>query len=165
MLALYEPEMESRTLLSTDAREESALLSALDDHDTRPPTLASDNDVFSALVPDDTTWKVPAVEQAPLESEPASEIALDAVDPETDNMLAQYFGEVRRFALLSFAEEQALGRRIERWQRRLRWALYTSPVALPTLLRLWQQVEQQEISAGYPGSAGAGHTSGASGYT
>ena len=61
-------------------------------------------------------------------------------------MLAQYFGEVRRFALLSFAEEQALGRRITRWQRRVRWALYTAPMALPTLRRLWHQMEHQDIS-------------------
>ena len=61
-------------------------------------------------------------------------------------MLAQYFGEVRRFALLSFAEEQALGRRIKRWQRRVRWALYTSPMALPTLRRIWHQIEPQDIS-------------------
>ena len=71
---------------------------------------------------------------------------LEAGDPETDNVLAQYFGEVRRFALLSFAEEQALGRRIKRWQRRVRWALYTSPVALPTLLRSQYRVEHQGVS-------------------
>jgi RNA polymerase sigma factor (sigma-70 family) len=73
-------------------------------------------------------------------------MALEAGDSETDNVLAQYFGEVRRFALLSFAEEQALGRRIKRWQRRVRWALYTSPVALPTLLRVQHRVEHQGVS-------------------
>jgi len=57
-----------------------------------------------------------------------------------------YFGEVRRFALLSFAEEQALGRRITRGQRRVRWALYTAPIALPTLRRLWQQAEQEALA-------------------
>jgi RNA polymerase primary sigma factor len=61
-------------------------------------------------------------------------------------VVAQYFGEVRRFALLSFAEEQALGRRITRWQRRVRWALYTAPIALPTLRRVWQQVAHQDLS-------------------
>jgi DNA-directed RNA polymerase sigma subunit (sigma70/sigma32) len=60
-------------------------------------------------------------------------------------VIAQYFGEVHHFALLSFAEEQALARRITRWQRRVRWALYTAPIALPTLRRLWHQVEHQEI--------------------
>jgi RNA polymerase primary sigma factor len=64
---------------------------------------------------------------------------------ETDNVVAQYLGEVRQFALLSFAEEQALARRITRWQRRVHWALYTAPIALPTLRRLWHQVEHQEI--------------------
>src|SRR5262249_3715062 len=27
-----------------------------------------------------------------------------------------------------------------------RWALYTSPIALPTLLRMWQRVEQQALA-------------------
>jgi RNA polymerase primary sigma factor len=61
-------------------------------------------------------------------------------------VVAHYFGEVRRFALLSFAEEQALGRRITRGQRRVRWALYTAPIALPTLRRLWQQAEQEGLA-------------------
>jgi len=74
-----------------------------------------------------------------------SERDLNATDPETDNMIAQYLREVQHFALLSFAEEQALARRITRWQRRVRWALYTAPIALPTLRRLWHQVEHQEI--------------------
>src|SRR5262249_43964394 len=78
--------------------------------------------------------------------EPASELGTNAGDTETDNITAQYFGEVRRFALLSFAEEQALGRRLARWRRRVRWALYASPIALPTLRRIWQQVEPQDVS-------------------
>ena len=56
---------------------------------------------------------------------------------QVDTVLAHYFGDVRRFALLSVAEEQALGRRIIRGQRRVRWALSTAPMALPTLRRLW----------------------------
>jgi RNA polymerase primary sigma factor len=76
---------------------------------------------------------------------PPSEQDLDAADSETDNVVAQYVGEVRQFALLSFAEEQALARRITRWQRRVRWALYTAPMALPTLRRLWHQVLHEGI--------------------
>jgi RNA polymerase primary sigma factor len=72
--------------------------------------------------------------------------SLNAADPETDHVIALYFGEVRRFTLLSFAEEQALGRRITRWQRRVRWALYTAPLALPTLRRLWQEGEPRDLS-------------------
>jgi RNA polymerase sigma factor (sigma-70 family) len=80
-----------------------------------------------------------------VEEDAAAATARHPGDPETDQVLARYFGEVGRFALLSFAEEQALGRRITRWQRRVRWTLYTSPLALPTLRGLWQQVEQQAI--------------------
>ena len=34
-------------------------------------------------------------------ADPPSEQDLNAADPETDNVVAQYFGEVRQFALLS----------------------------------------------------------------
>jgi RNA polymerase sigma factor (sigma-70 family) len=60
-------------------------------------------------------------------------------------MIAQYFGEVRQFARLSVPEEYTLARRIERWQRRVRWALYTTPVALPTLRTCWTQGVDQAL--------------------
>jgi RNA polymerase sigma factor (sigma-70 family) len=146
MIALHEQDMERSVWLSTDAPDEFPSLRPVDDHDERLLTFAHNDDVLSALEPGETTWADTDVEASPLEEAPASEMALEAEDPETDNVLAQYFGEVRRFALLSFAEEQVLGRRIKRWQRRIGWALYTSPVALPTLLRIRQRVEQQGVS-------------------
>ena len=146
MIALYEQEMGRRAWLSTDVPDEFPSLSPVGDRDERLPTFAHDNDVLSALEPADATWEDTDAEEPPLEDAPASEMAIEAGDPETDNVLAQYFGEVRRFALLSFAEEQALGRRIKRWQRRVCWALYTSPVALPTLLRIQYRVEHQGVS-------------------
>ena len=42
-----------------------------------------------------------------------------------DNLVARYFGDVRQFALLNRAEEQALWCRIESAQKRDRRALYT----------------------------------------
>jgi len=132
--------------LSTDTPDEFPSLSPVEDRDERLPTFAHNDDVLSALESGETTWEDTDTEEPPLEDAAASEIALEAGDAETDNTLAQYFGEVRRFALLSFAEEQALGRRIKRWQRRVRWALYTSPIALPTLLRLRHRVEPQGVS-------------------
>src|SRR5215471_7731636 len=146
MIALYEQEMERKGWLSADTPDEFLSLSPGDDHDERRPTFAHDDDVLSALGPGATTWDDTDAEEQPLEDAPASEVAFEAGDPETDNVLAQYFGEVRRFALLSFAEEQALGRRIKRWQRRVRWALYTAPVALPTLLSIRHRVEHQGVS-------------------
>src|SRR2546426_2784143 len=146
MLAIYEQEAtERRALLSSEAQEALPFLSALDDHDAPGPTLAHDDDVFSTLTLDEPSWEEPDTEGAPVEEDPTSERGFSATDPETDNAIAHYFGEVRHFALLSFAEEQALGRRITRWQRRVRWALYTAPTALPTLRRLWHHVEHQEI--------------------
>ena len=145
MIALHEQDMERSVWLSTDAPDEFPSLSSVDDHDERRPTFAHNDDVLSALEPGETTWEDTDEDEPPLEDAPTSEMALEAEDPETDNVLAQYFGEVRRFALLSFAQEQALGRRIKRWQRRVRWALYTSPVVLPTLLRIRQRVEQQRV--------------------
>jgi RNA polymerase sigma factor (sigma-70 family) len=63
-----------------------------------------------------------------------------------DNLVARYFGDVRQFALLNRAEEQALWCRIESAQKRERRALYTAPVALPTLIQLWHQVECEAVS-------------------
>src|SRR5919109_3443551 len=62
-----------------------------------------------------------------------------------DNLVARYFGDVRQFALLNRAEEQALWSRIESAQKRERRALYTAPMALPILTQLWHQVERQEL--------------------
>src|SRR5713101_2851060 len=128
--------------------EQEALpgLSALADHDIHSPTSVHDDDVFSALTLDERPWEELAIAGTSSVADPTSEQDLNAADPETDNVIAQYFGEVQHFALLSFAEEQALARRITRWQRRVRWALYTAPIALPTLRRLWHHVEHQDIS-------------------
>ena len=146
MQALHEHDaMEQRDVLSTHTRAALPLLRALEPQDASGPTRAHD-DVFGAFTPDNPSWDVPPREDAPREDGPASERTLGAADAATDNVVAQYFGEVRRFALLSFAEEQALGRRIKRGQRRVRWALYTAPIALPTLRRLWQQAEQEALA-------------------
>src|SRR5262249_39090275 len=111
-----------------------------------PAMVAHADDFISALVSDDLTWEDTDTVETSVEDASEAVRTLDAGDPETDNLIAQYFGEVRRFALLSFAQEQALGRRIARWRRRVRWALYTSPIALPTLRQIWQQVEDQGTS-------------------
>ena len=147
MRAVHEPDaMERRAWLSTDAREALAGRSGLDAHAARQPVVAHDDVIFRALVSDDATWEDADAADAPMEDDATSTMPFDAGVPETDRMLAQYFREVRRFALLNFAEEQALGCRIKRWQRRVRWALYTSPMALPTLHRIWHQIEPQDIS-------------------
>jgi RNA polymerase primary sigma factor len=127
--------------------EQEALpdLSARSDHDTSGPTLVRDDDGFSALTLDERPGEESATAGTPSMADPTSERDLNAADSETDHVIARYLGEVHHFALLSFAEEQALARRITRWQRRVRWALYTAPIALPTLRRLWHHVEHQEI--------------------
>jgi RNA polymerase primary sigma factor len=97
---------------------------------------------MQALLPaDEPPWDTSDI--APLEGDPAPEHGRDAAGSVLDTMIAQYFEEVRQFARLSVPEEYALARRIERWQRRVRWALYTAPVALPTLRALWSQVAEQ----------------------
>ena len=145
MQALHEHDaMEQRDVRSTPTRAALPLRRALEPQDASSPMRA--HDVFGAFTPDNPSWDVPHREDAPREDGPGSERTLGAADPATDHVVAQYFGEVRRFALLSFAEEQALGRRITRGQRRVRWALYTAPIALPTLRRLWQQAEQEALA-------------------
>jgi DNA-directed RNA polymerase sigma subunit (sigma70/sigma32) len=145
MIALHDHEATESTWLSTETQEDLSFLSALEDTEARHATVAHDDDLISALVLDEPAWEDTEVAEAAVEDEPASALGTNAGDAETDNITAQYFSEVRRFALLSFAEEQALGRRLARWRRRVRWALYASPIALSTLRQIWQQVEPQDV--------------------
>ncbi len=92
------------------------------------------DDFFPVMEPD--TAESPATAQ---EHSPSSG---DSTDP----TVARYFADVQRYALLSRAEEQLLWARIDRALRRVRRALFTSPLALPTLTRLWQQVQRQELA-------------------
>ena len=108
-------------------------------HDAMQATLPQDEFLALDLVQDDV-WEEADEGEASLGGEPEPAASLTAADLEADNLVAQYFGDVRRFALLNFAEEQALGYRIEGGKARVRRALCISPVALPTLLHVWQQV-------------------------
>jgi RNA polymerase sigma factor (sigma-70 family) len=107
-------------------------------HDANDPTRVFD-DVDLTFPPTPPAWDGSDYRDIAPEGDPGSARTLGGADPAVDTVMAQYFGDVRRFALLSVAEEQALGRRIIRGQRRVRWALYTAPMALPTLRRLWQE--------------------------
>jgi len=68
-----------------------------------------------------------------------------AKDHQTDEILARYLGDIRQFALLSPAEEQGLWQRVMYWQMRSCRALYLSPVALPTLVTRWHQVQHGNV--------------------
>ncbi len=63
-----------------------------------------------------------------------------------EDVVSRYFGDVRNYTLLSREAEQAL------WQRmaRLKWRgcriLLTSPTALSTLTRVWNQIKHGELS-------------------
>jgi RNA polymerase sigma factor (sigma-70 family) len=114
--------------------ESEALSATLPEEEFLPGEFAQDNDEWGET--DET--------DAALDNTTASASLTEAV-PEAENLVAQYFGEVRPFALLSFAEEQALGYRITAYRARVRRALCTSPVALPTLTRVWQQVARADI--------------------
>jgi RNA polymerase primary sigma factor len=120
-------------------------------HDASNSTHAFD-EVAMIFPPNAPAWDSPDHADIDAEGDPGSVPTLGSADPTVDTVIAQYFGEVRRFALLSFAEEQALGRRIIRGQRRVRWALYTAPTALLTLRQLWQ--EDQPAQAGAPSALG-----------
>ena len=73
-------------------------------------------------------------------------IGFEADNRQMDEMFARYVGEVRQFAMLSPAQERELWQRVMYWQTRLRRALYLSPVALPTLITLWRQVQRGDVS-------------------
>lgn len=57
-----------------------------------------------------------------------------------DDVTARYLADVRQFDLLSRTQEQALWTHIDACKARLQRALFTSPVALAVLTRLWRQV-------------------------
>jgi hypothetical protein len=131
MIAVHKLDARERqSALATDTQEALPWLNALADHAARQPAVAH-RQACRALVPDAAPWEEAHAAEIPAEDDSASAMAGNAADPGTDRMLSQYCAEVRRFALLSVVEEQALGRQIARWQRRIRWALYTSPLAWP----------------------------------
>ena len=68
---------------------------------------------------------------------------------EDDNLVSEYFGELRRFDLLSWEDETALWQYIEQCKRRARRALYTSPIALSTLEAMGCKVQNGECSLRY----------------
>jgi hypothetical protein len=93
MYAVHEPEaLKRRTWLSTEAQEAPPGLSARADPDTPSPTVAHDDDVFSALTLEERPWKESATAGTSSVKAPPSEQDLDAADSETDNVVAQYLG-------------------------------------------------------------------------
>jgi RNA polymerase primary sigma factor len=97
------------------------------------------------LAQEDCPWEVAEGENVAWDTATMGETSAANDDVEVDDIVAQYFGDVRRFPLLSRAEEQALWRRIERCKARVHHALLTSPVALPTLQEVWQQIERDDL--------------------
>jgi RNA polymerase primary sigma factor len=101
-----------------------------------PPGDQHSND----LEPDWAVWPTTDIDEAPSENEGEVAPVSTAYDPETDGLVAQYFGDVRQFALLTRSQEETLWQYIEHLKKRVRRALYTAPVCLPTLQKLWQEV-------------------------
>jgi RNA polymerase sigma factor (sigma-70 family) len=62
-----------------------------------------------------------------------------------DSLVGRYFEDIRHFSLLSRPEEAILWRRIECARRRIQRVLIATPVALPILQRMWQQVQLGEM--------------------
>ena len=102
--------------------------------------LADDEASSFRLAQEDCSWEAAEEEHVAWDTDAMAEASAANDNIEVDDIVAQYFGDVRRFPLLSRAEEQALWRRIERCKARVRHALLTSPVALPTLQEMWQQM-------------------------
>ena len=93
-----------------------------------------------------TTGPTPDGNAVAVEDEAQPQPALSEPKPETASLVIQYIGDVRQFALLTRAEEEALWQHIEHLKKRVRRALYTAPICLPTLQKLWQRVERGELS-------------------
>jgi RNA polymerase primary sigma factor len=112
------------------------------EYDTNRLRLPPDNQGSGINEADWTIWPTTDGDEESVEAEVEDQPESDLieVDPETDSLVAQYFGDVRHFGLLSRGEEEALWQRIEFLKKRVRRALYTAPVCLPTLQTLWQEV-------------------------
>ena len=93
-----------------------------------------------ALVQDERMWLGADGPQDTFDLTSDMETPAAQADEMSDDLLAHYFADVRQHRLLTRAEEEALWRRITSAQQRMLRALCISPVALPTLTRLWQQV-------------------------
>lgn len=82
--------------------------------------------------------------------DPSTPNAPDAEEPQRqedgEDIVSRYFGDVRHFTLLNREQEQALWQRIERLTTRGRRMLVTSPTALSTLTRVWNQLKHGELS-------------------
>ncbi|ETW99943.1 MAG: hypothetical protein ETSY1_13095 [Candidatus Entotheonella factor] len=65
---------------------------------------------------------------------------------EGEDVVARYFDDVRHFSLLNREQELSLWQRITRLKDRGRQMLLTSPAALPTLTRVWNQIKHGELS-------------------
>src|SRR5262247_3443634 len=108
-------------------------------------TMLAEDHRSGAFEHEEAGWGgVPEADET-LALDPDPEESPHELDENFDNLVARYFGDVRQFALLSRAEEQALWYRIASAQKRERRALYMAPMALPILMQLWHQVERQEI--------------------
>ena len=71
-----------------------------------------DDQRADGIEPDRTIWQTTDGNDVPVEDEDSPEPALTEPDPETDSLVARYFGDVRQFGLLTRAEEKALWQRI-----------------------------------------------------
>jgi RNA polymerase sigma factor (sigma-70 family) len=93
----------------------------------------------------DSDWFEATDEEISLGLESETDVQSPEQEEEFNNLVARYFSDVRRFALLSRSEEKELWRRIERAHMQVRRVLYIFPTTLPTLTRLWHQIELEEI--------------------
>jgi RNA polymerase sigma factor (sigma-70 family) len=117
----------------------------LDEHEGHNPMVAMKDSYPVTLEYRDRGWNLADSEVVSVNLEDETDETPEQ-DDEFDNLVARYFGDVRRFSLLNPAEERALWQRIEKAQQRVRRALYMAPTTLPTLKRLWHQVQHEEIS-------------------
>lgn len=114
------------------------------EHNRKVPTRLPDDRCADGRKSGWAVWQATDRGEVSVDDESKPEVDLTEADPETDSLVAHYFGDVRQFALLNRAEEEALWQRIERLKKRAYRSLYTSPVCLPTLQSLWQEMVQGE---------------------
>lgn len=117
-----------------------------DEYETRQPVALSAGSGSPTLTPDASPWMALTSHEFSWEDETPAATAEAESAVETDNLVARYFGEVRQHSLLNRSEELAVWKRIVYWQHRVKRILFTSPVTLPTLRKLWEAVQADELA-------------------
>jgi RNA polymerase sigma factor (sigma-70 family) len=127
-----------------DVRQERLAMQPTDYEITLMDSIVDDHDTIT-LSGHDTPDRVLGADNRATPHARDADVELQRQD-EGEVVVARYFGDVRNYTLLNREQEQAVWQRIERLKTRGRRILLTSPTALSTLTRVWNQIKHGELA-------------------